>query len=1057
MLKLFWVKLWEPANELRGSSFHWKPRRLVSGFLVLFLFSFASVSAFSVPPAGAGTNLLRNSSFEEGLVKKIPRNWGEEYYFNEIVPGFKGQAVKISNKKPAMSIAAQLVNLPAGTKKVQLTAYIKAQNVVPGKEIWNKMNIQVLFFDKDEKQLGGYPQLGPWTGSFDWKFVGRQFFVPKGAVKSKVVFGLYDATGVAYFDEVKLETVSGSTDQNNLIQNGGFEIWEGWAYGGSEDWAIVYPAQHGVGALYINNKVPLWSFASQSIPLDGKKVKKLKIEAYIKAENIIQGKKPWQKARLNIEFKNRKGKRIGGWPIVGSFTGSISNWQKISNTFAVPEETTRVDLFAGLLECQGKVWFDSIKVEGFTDRGAKVNRPGTLVTDKRGWYKFAPVKDTFVQGATDLSYLLDSPAGKHGFMKVKNGHFYFADGTRARFWGTNLYPPMTFPSQKDAEYLAKRLAKSGCNLVRIHHLDAFWANPNIFDSKYNDTQHINPKALEKLDYLIYQLKQNGIYVFMDLLVDRKFKKGDGVVDYENVGRGAKISGFYNRRIIDLQKRYARQILQHKNPYTGLRYVDDPAIVSYKLINEAMLYYIGTQFGLSKVYIGELDSLYNNWLRKKYGSRTGLQKGWTDRYGRCDLGAGENFGNVSRADTPLQYQRGGSEKVEPFRERDTMEFYYDIQVKYFREMAAYLKKLGAKVPISGSNHWVNIEADVKANAVLDYIDRHRYWDHPQFGYGTKVVFENQPMVKNPKDALPNNFAYYKVANKPFVVSEWNSCFPNEYRAEGPLFMAAYANLHDWDGVLQFSFNHAGWTAPMKDNFDISQWPNVWSQWQSAALIFHRGDVAAAKNTYKETFGDKDIFGRIYEDSPIADEPLLPLITKTEIDFGQFKKTPDADTYLKRFVSNSNKSIRSDTGELNWNYGKGIFTINTGKTQAALGFMKGQNISLSDVTFAPQTGFATLALSSLDNNPISSSSRLLLTAAARIENRGQKYIESKTQLKEVGEAPIEVEGVDARISLKRRAKAVYALDVNGNRKYSVSKNSSSFNIRAADRAFYYEIVY
>src|SRR5712692_12047801 len=39
----------------------------------------------------------------------------------------------------------------------------------------------------------------------------------------------------------------------------------------------------------------------------------------------------------------------------------------------------------------------------------------------------------------DMSYLLDAPAGRHGFLTTRpDGHFYWADGTRARFWGINI-------------------------------------------------------------------------------------------------------------------------------------------------------------------------------------------------------------------------------------------------------------------------------------------------------------------------------------------------------------------------------------------------------------------------------------------------------------------------------------------------------------------------------------------------------------------------------------------------------------------------------------------
>lgn len=39
------------------------------------------------------------------------------------------------------------------------------------------------------------------------------------------------------------------------------------------------------------------------------------------------------------------------------------------------------------------------------------------------------------KGVLDYSYLLDAPAGKHGFVTTRNGHFYFEGGVRAKFLG----------------------------------------------------------------------------------------------------------------------------------------------------------------------------------------------------------------------------------------------------------------------------------------------------------------------------------------------------------------------------------------------------------------------------------------------------------------------------------------------------------------------------------------------------------------------------------------------------------------------------------------------
>ena len=38
----------------------------------------------------------------------------------------------------------------------------------------------------------------------------------------------------------------------------------------------------------------------------------------------------------------------------------------------------------------------------------------------------------------DVSFLLDAPAGKHGFVVVKDGHLATEDGGRIRCWGVNI-------------------------------------------------------------------------------------------------------------------------------------------------------------------------------------------------------------------------------------------------------------------------------------------------------------------------------------------------------------------------------------------------------------------------------------------------------------------------------------------------------------------------------------------------------------------------------------------------------------------------------------------
>ena len=84
--------------------------------------------------------------------------------------------------------------------------------------------------------------------------------------------------------------------------------------------------------------------------------------------------------------------------------------------------------------------------------------------------RISPVEPN--RGVLNFSHLLDAPAGCHGFVRVKNGHFYFEDGKRARFLGFNIAARSNTPTHADAEKLAERFASMGVNVIRLHAADA---------------------------------------------------------------------------------------------------------------------------------------------------------------------------------------------------------------------------------------------------------------------------------------------------------------------------------------------------------------------------------------------------------------------------------------------------------------------------------------------------------------------------------------------------------------------------------------------------------
>ena len=217
----------------------------------------------------------------------------------------------------------------------------------------------------------------------------------------------------------------------------------------------------------------------------------------------------------------------------------------------------------------------------------------------------------------DLSFLNrdDKPAGRRGFIRADGDRLVHGDGTPARFWGGNLGASAVFatPRQNVARQ-AHRMAQLGFNLMRIAHHDSDWVNPNLFDRRYNDTRHLDPKSLDTLDWWIKCLKDEGIYVWLDMYIGRVFKPGDGITQgFDEVARSKTFGGFcyYDQRIQDLMKEFQDNYLSHRNPYTKLRYKDDPALMGVLLVNETDL----TQHGGNNMLPDKNNPVHNSlWTR-----------------------------------------------------------------------------------------------------------------------------------------------------------------------------------------------------------------------------------------------------------------------------------------------------------------------------------------------------------------------------------------------------------------------------------------------------------
>jgi hypothetical protein len=95
-------------------------------------------------------------------------------------------------------------------------------------------------------------------------------------------------------------------------------------------------------------------------------------------------------------------------------------------------------------------------------------------------------------------------------------------------------------------------------------------------------------------------------------------------DLNQFNFGKTIDNFY-RPYIEMQKEYARELLTHRNPYTGKTYLEEPAIAFVEINNEnSLLSNWRLLPELNREHRSALASQWQDWLKNQ-----GIRKGNRD--------------------------------------------------------------------------------------------------------------------------------------------------------------------------------------------------------------------------------------------------------------------------------------------------------------------------------------------------------------------------------------------------------------------------------------------
>ena len=624
-----------------------------------------------------------------------------------------------------------------------------------------------------------------------------------------------------------------------------------------------------------------------------------------------------------------------------------------------------------------------------------------------GWAFSYPAGADPAKSLIDLRSLNEPVAGQSGFVRLSaNGDdFVLGDGSPARFWaiGSEVFRGNPADMKKHARFLAGL----GVNMVRLHaQICPPGPNSNLTD--------VNEKEIDGIWRFVAELKAQGIYATISPYWAHSADATRWGIEGHNAPGALWGLLFFDETLQKGYKAWAAALYSRPNPYTGVPLAKDPAVAIIQVQNEdSLLFY--TMMGLQPAQKARLGRKFAAWLAAKYGKAGQIPKAWAGaKHADDDFGAGR-VGLLQPWET-LKPIAGGM----GVRASDQFRFLVETQRDFYAAMRRFYKEdLGCGQLINASN-WrsanqaLQDDSERWSYASTDVIAVNRYYNggaHVGPNNGWRIDpgdrFAQRSATMSPRE-LPVNLK--QVVGHPTIVTESTWVAPLAFQSEGPFLVAAYESLTGVDAFFWFSADVPDYKSTMHFPFQqvqgqqpLLKWsasiPPILGEFPATALLFRKGYVMRGETAVHEERTLASMFERqtpiIAEDPafdpnrdkapPVAPrpgekatlvDPLAFLVGPVEVKYdGDPSKNKVVD--LARFIDLKKQTVRSVTGEITLDYGRGLCTVDAPKAQGATGFLeKAGLIQLRDVGIRSKNAYATILAVPLDDQPLATSKKILV---------------------------------------------------------------------------------
>ncbi len=709
-----------------------------------------------------------------------------------------------------------------------------------------------------------------------------------------------------------------------------------------------------------------------------------------------------------------------------------------SATAPAGAHTLRVEL----LETNGAACFDAFC---FTTGTAAPRGPfppgGRFDRAPEGWFPFEPANEPAPDAQLDLRSLNHRFAGEFGRV-IRKGDALACEkrpDEPLRLFGVTLGDDALRLHDAAIARHARLLAALGVNQVRFH-LDYEERAPG-------------PK-LDRVHRWVAELKANGIYSGIGFFCTAvaRIRPEWNFAPLEPPLRPIGLL-FYYPPMQELYKAWARTLFSTPNPHTGLPLARDPALAWIEMIDEDSLFFWTFNPGKNHPAArAVLEREFGAWAAAKFGSPAKALAAWGPEKAPAQCADSPDEGRLGLYPIALlTSQPWAAPQRNEGRARAQAEFLTARQSAFWRGMARFFREeLQCPALLYGSNWRTadprNLDAlNRLTTRELDLIARNDYFgpaveDGPleEFPFGEGAMYRDQSILTNAASPVVQQV---QEEGFPFLWTEGGWFTPNRFRAEMPLFTAAYFSHLGVDGMTPFVLE-PGWATT------LPKWPVLdaacAAQFPAAALIYRLGLVQESPVLVRESLNATNLFalegGLLDLDPAIADTTqsshvpagaraaaapspgALPFAFLAGKVVRRFHEGPPAlavDPRILELIDPAAGRVRNATGELDLDQRAGLLRINTPRAQGIAGFTaRAGSVRLADATFASGAEFACLVLVALDDQPLAASRRMLLQAMTEDANFGAATAptpDGRLKIMSLGRPPVVVREISGSVTL------------------------------------------